>query len=100
MSSGPNGQPAYRVVFSGLVQQEINNLIAEADSDGSGAEVRQALATVLHRLENDPFRFGELKGTLPSLNLTMHVAPIRPLVVHFGIHRQLRIVFVKTIYRI
>jgi hypothetical protein len=100
MSSEGNGQLSYRLAVSGLIQQTITSLIAEADSLGSGAEVREAIASIFQRLRSNPLEFGELKGKLTTLNLLMHVATISPVVVHFGIHQQLKIVFIQKKYRI
>lgn len=95
-----NGQPSYRVILSGLIQESIKRLLAEAAQSGIEAKTRRALATIERRLRRDPLNFGELKERKANLNLIIHVAVVSPLVVHFGILPQLDIVFVQKIYRI
>jgi hypothetical protein len=64
---------------------------------GLGAAFLEKLRIVNDRLRNDPHGFGEALYRLPALKLQIYQGVVIPLVVTFGIHDELPLVFVRVV---
>jgi hypothetical protein len=101
MSGEGNGkQRRYQIAYSGSVRKEIEELAYEAFLLGKRAEFDTALATIVRRLRNDPWNFGEMVQELHHLKLAIHIGSVFPVTVRFGIHRERPIIFIAKVFLI
>ncbi|HEV3255378.1 MAG TPA: hypothetical protein VG013_00730 [Gemmataceae bacterium] len=89
--------PPYRVIYSELVRNALKDLYARAAQKGLAAHVLSAVQTIDHRLRTDPRLFGEAKYRYRVLKLELRVAIEPPLVVHYTVHDEQALVFVKAL---
>src|SRR5260370_19461164 len=89
--------PPYRVVYSESVRNALKDLDARAVPKGLGPSVLAAMRTIDHRLHLDPHVLGEPKHHYRALQLELRVAIEPPLVVHYTVHAEQPLVFVKAI---
>jgi hypothetical protein len=89
--------PAPRVVYSESVRNQLKALHARAVRQGRGADLLSALRRIDDRLHSDPRLFGEPKYHYRALKLTLRVGIDPPLVVHYTVHDEQPLVFVKAI---
>jgi hypothetical protein len=95
MSSPGNGRHVvYEVSISGQTGAYLKQLHAQAAEKGQGHRFVAALRQILERLKNAPRELGEPMFRLPAARVTMSKAIVPPLVVHFGVHDELPLVFV------
>src|SRR5262249_36463518 len=89
--------PPYRVIYSESVQTSLKNLSAKAAEKGLKQAVLSAIRTIDQRLHADPRLFGEPKYHHRALKLELRVGIEPPLVVHYTVHDEQPLVFVKTL---
>jgi hypothetical protein len=89
--------PPYRVVYSESVRNALKDLCARAAQKGLVQNVLAALRTIDTRLHSDPHLFGEPKYHYRALKLELRIAIEPPLVVHYTVHAEQPLVFVKAI---
>jgi hypothetical protein len=97
MSSPTNGERVYRVEMSAAIRQALRQLLHRAIREGRGKQFRDAARTVFDRLARSPNEFGEALYRLPALRLRVRSVIVRPLVVHFGVSENRRLVFIKDV---
>jgi hypothetical protein len=85
----------YRVSQSQLVNEQFLHLVALATEQGRRRLVLRAARYVVEELAYDPVRFGESRGVLPHLELSLRIAFAPPVYVEFAIHEPTRQVFVR-----
>jgi hypothetical protein len=85
----------YRVSQSQLVEEQFLRLVALATEQGRRRLVLRAARYVVEELAYDPARFGESRGVLPDMELSLRIAFAPPLYVEFAIHESSRQVFVR-----
>jgi hypothetical protein len=88
--------PPYQVVYSEVVRNSLKELHARAAQNGREQDVLSALQTIDRRLHSDPLVFGEPKYHYRALRLELRVGIEPPLVVHYTVHEELPLVFVKA----
>ncbi|MBN9122818.1 MAG: hypothetical protein J0I06_27385 [Planctomycetes bacterium] len=93
MSPGP--PVSYRVSQSQLVTEQFLQLVALATEQGRRRLVLRAARYVMEELAYAPVRFGESRGVLPHLDLSLRIGFAPPLYVEFAIHEPSRQVFVR-----
>ena len=97
MSSANNGHTEFKIVLMGTVKSDLKRFHQELMHQGKGHAFLDALRKVNDRLTKDPRGFGETLYRLPALKLMVHQGIVIPLVVTFGIHQELPIVFVHVV---
>lgn len=88
--------PEFEVSMSFATRELLRGAFNAARSDGRGADFVTALRTMLNRLQSNPIEFGEELFDLRSLNLTVKIAVVLPIVVEFGLYTERRLVFIRT----
>jgi hypothetical protein len=89
------GNPPYTVDMSQTVRLRVRELHLEAARSGGGPAFLQAYREIVQRLENEPMQFGEPSFHLRGLHLQIRRASILPLVVDYGVHLELPLVFIR-----
>lgn len=89
--------PQYQVVYAESVRQTLNDLVPRVVQQGLAPTVLSALRTLDERLHEEPRLYGEPKYRFRALRLELRVAIEPPLVVHFTVHDEQPLVFVKSI---
>jgi hypothetical protein len=97
MNSESNGHADFKVVPVGTVKADLRRFHKELMQYGKGAAFLAVLRKVNDRLCKDPRGFGETLYRLPALKLLVHQGIISPLVVTYGVHDELPIVFVHVV---
>lgn len=88
---------AYQIILMGTVNADLKRFHKELMLQGRGRDFIEALKKVNDRLTKNPHEFGETLYRLPALKLLVHQGIVIPLVVTFGIHAELPIVFVHVV---
>lgn len=94
--TGP-AQPPFQVVYPESVRVWLREALAAVTGMESRQELLLALQSLDARLRTDPFGFGEEKYQYHSLNLQLRVGIQFPWVVHFAVHGEQPLVFVKKL---
>jgi hypothetical protein len=89
--------PAFRVVYSQSARTGLRDLHARAARKGLGQQLLAAIRAIDQRLGSDPHSFGEPKYRYRALKLQLRVAIEPPLVVHYTVHEEQPLVFVKAL---
>jgi hypothetical protein len=97
MASSSNGERLYRVEFSGMIEQELRELLRQAVWQGRGPQFREALRKVFHHLVRQPNELGEPLYRLTNLRLHVRHVAVGPLVIHFAVHENYPLVFIKSV---
>jgi len=92
----PPQDPGFEVSISGAVRESLVRLHDEAERNGQRDAFIAGLRTISTRLRTDPISFGEEVFDLPTLQLTVKVAIVLPVVVEFAVYPDRRLVFVHT----
>jgi len=96
MTSQGNGQSKrYTVHASKQTEAILEQLHQQAVQAGTGQKFTAALRQIGARLEADPLALGEPLYRLPALKLLVCQAVVLPLVVIFGVHDELPLVFIR-----
>ena len=96
--AGPgNGAGRFTVRCSSAIIASIHAIHQRARDQGRGKAVTSALRRIIHRLESNPLRFGEPVYRLPSLQMQIRTAIVRPLAVDFGVCEDRPLVFIKGV---
>lgn len=98
MSQAGSGGFPYQVEISDAVADALRQLFLRAVLAGQGPAAASAFWEIVEALHRQPNEFGEPLYPLIHLHLQMRRAAIRPLVVTYGVHEQLRIVFVQSFH--
>ena len=93
---GPNGG-TFQVHCSGLILEDFKQIQKRAKEEGRGEQVLLASHHALHQLSYDPTEFGEPLYRLPAMRLRVRHAAVGPLVIHFAVHDQMPLVFIKGV---
>jgi hypothetical protein len=97
MNSANNGHADFKVVPIGTVKADLRRFHKELMQHGKGTAFLVVLRKVNDRLCKDPRSFGETLYRLPALKVLVHQGIIIPLVVTYGVHDELPIVFVHVV---
>ncbi len=89
--------PAFTVSYPETVRMALREIATRAAEQGRTDQVLAAVRAIDARLKQDPRSFGEPKYRYEELKLVLHVAIQAPLVVHFTVHDELPIVFVRSL---
>jgi len=81
--------------MSAQTRAEVLHFHQQALNDGTGEALVLAFRQIIERLRNEPESFGEPLYRLPALHLRVAQAVVLPLVVVFGIHEELPLVFIR-----
>lgn len=95
MSETADAPVPYRVVYSGLVRDELTKLLARATERGLGFSVRAALQEIDRRLHVYP-EFGDPLIDLSLAPGELRIGTVPPLVVRYALYRDKRLVIVTT----
>ena len=93
MSESSGGHAGYRVSCSERVRKGVRELLADARRKGRETQVLDALKEMDRRLHIYP-QFGEPIRDLPALPGTLWIGVIPPLVVHYAVDDERRLVMV------
>lgn len=97
MSNQGNGRPiAFKVEMSEKTRSRLKEQQRDASLAGKGDAFLAALRRVSERLQRDPTVFGEPLYRLPELKLVMYQGAVLPLLVNYGVHEELPLVFVRS----
>lgn len=97
MSGESNGSTTYQVALMGTVKADLKRFHQDLMVQGKGKAFIEALSKLNERLTKNPHEFGEMLYRLPALKLMVHQGIVTPLVVTFGIHEELPVVFVHVV---
>lgn len=97
MAQPSNGAERFRVDIASHLAERIETLNQAAKALGHGSEFLKALRQILERLETAPFSAGEAVYALPSLELTVRMIVQPPIVLHYAVHAQRRLVWFSAI---
>jgi hypothetical protein len=100
VSQSSGGTPPYRVAYSGLCLQEVEQLLLRARAKGRFAEIAEALRDVHHRLEWIPLDFGDPLKDFVYLGVQERLGIRPPLVVTFAVDEARRIVHVNFPFKL
>lgn len=92
-----NGTGRFRIECSDVLKGEIRRIHRMAATVGQGAAVTAALIEIADRLQRDPYQAGEPGYRLPALRLRLRTVVVRPIVIHYAIHQDHPIVFIKSV---
>jgi hypothetical protein len=92
-----NGHAEYKVVLVGKARSIIQELHTELMQQGIGAIFLESLRKIYNYLREEPYEFGEALYRLHSLKLLVHQGVVSPLVVTYGVHDDLPLVFVHFV---
>jgi hypothetical protein len=95
--TNPENGPVYQVKLSKKIIKVIKELHKQAAQQGQGQRYLASLEAVHHRLQKDPRNFGEPLYRLPALRLLVYQAIVSPVVVHYGVHEEKPLVFLKWV---
>jgi len=88
---------SWKVIYLQEARQAIVKLYELAAARGRRPEVRQAARQIHMRLHSDPDVYGEEIHHYHEMKLLVRVAIEDPLVIRYGVHEVLPLVFVKAI---
>jgi hypothetical protein len=94
MTSSGNGH-FFEVRSSQSVLHTLKQIQAEEIKNGQGKRFLEALRALYDRLRRDPQGFGEPLYRLPALRLVIYTALVTPLAVHYAVHEERPLVFIK-----
>jgi len=97
MNAEDNGHGTYKVQPVGSVGADLRRFHKQLMHHGKGAAFRNVVREVYGRLRSDPRAFGETLYRLPALKLLVHQGIISPLVVTYGVHDELPLVFIHVV---
>jgi hypothetical protein len=87
----------YRVNYSQAMAQRIHYLHGLASRFNVGAAFVASFKTITECLENDPLNLGDLQYHLQAMRMEVRTCALSPVVVHFAVHREERIVYIKGV---
>lgn len=93
MSETSNGPISYQVAYSEYVRNELKKLIARAKERGLDSQVRAAAREIDRHLHEYP-QFGQPLRDLSIESSQLWVGVVPPLVVHYAIYEEERLVLV------
>jgi hypothetical protein len=85
----------YHVSQSQLITEQFLQLVELATQQGRRRLILRAARYMIEELAYDPTRFGESRGTLPDLELSLRIAFSPPLYVEFAVHEPSKQVFIR-----
>lgn len=85
----------YHVSQSQLVTEQFLQVVAAAAAQGCRQLFLRAARYVIEDLAYDPAGFGESRGALPDLELSLRIGFAPPLYIEFAIHESSRQVFIR-----
>jgi hypothetical protein len=80
-----------------IILQQLRQLQRQANRSGRGDEMFAALQLAAQRLRLDARNSGEPTYRLPAMKLQIRCAVVPPLIFHFGVSEDRRVVYVKGI---
>jgi hypothetical protein len=95
--TNPGNGPVYQVKLSKKIVKAIKELHEQAATQGRGQRYLASLETIHHRLQKDPRNLGEPLYRLPALKLLVYQAIVSPVAVHYGVHEEKPLVFLKGV---
>jgi hypothetical protein len=95
MNPRRNGAPRYRVQLAGRAADQLAEITRRAEGLGRMADIRAAYRLIMRRLRTTPREFGEAVAPLRAARIDLFTAALAPLVVHYGVHKDLPEVFVR-----
>lgn len=87
----------FNVHISAHTLSQLRDLQRRAARSGRGRDMVAAFRTVVTRLKNEPWDFGEPMYRLPALRLQVRCAVVPPLIIHFGVCEDRATVYVKGV---
>jgi len=93
MNEADSGPPHYKVVYSGLVREELKQLLYRTRDQHRGAQTLRAIKELDRRLRIYP-QFGEELQDLQMEGQTRWIATVPPFVVDYIIDEINRMVFI------
>ncbi len=97
MAQPTNGSKRFQVHLSGQLALKIRQIQEQASIEGRGQEVLTAFRTVVQRLMNDPYDFGEPLYRLPALRMQIRHGAILPLFIDYGVCEDRPLVFIRGV---
>jgi hypothetical protein len=86
----------WKVYLSRAVADSLLHIQRQATEEGRGEEAVAAFRQIVNRLHSDPWGLGEPLYRLPGLRLMVRSVALRPLVVHFGVSEEQRLVYIRS----
>jgi hypothetical protein len=97
MASSTNGERQYRLAISDEIAKTIGRFQYQASLEGRGEVFLQALREIVDGLIHRPRELGEPLYLLSALRLHVRLVVVGPIVVHFAVHEDLPLVFIKAV---
>ncbi len=97
MPSSTNGKRPYRLVISQEIAKVLGQFQYRASWEGRGEQFLQALRSIVDGLVHRPRELGEPLYQLNALRLQVRHVAVRPLAIHFAVHKDRPLVFIKAV---
>lgn len=97
MTPPTNGAGRFRIELTPHLVSRITALYHIAEARGRGLEFRSSLRRLRQRLELEPSSCGEPVYTLPQLGLVVRKVVQAPIVLHFTLHTERRLIWFTAI---
>jgi hypothetical protein len=97
MPTSANGEPHFQLDISGSIAEVLRQLQRQASREGRGKAFLAAVRKAIDRLRRDATAFGESIYRLPALRLQVRLAVVGPLGIHFAVHEDRPLVFIKSV---
>ncbi len=88
---------SYRVLSSQKIAKDFRRLYQQASLEGRANAFMSAAHRIGHMLIQAPFELGEPLYRLPALQLQVRHCAIGPLLIHFAVHDDKPLVFIKSV---
>jgi hypothetical protein len=97
MASSANGGEEFELHLSATIAESTRSMLREAIRAGNGKAVLAAFRRIVERLTRHAATFGEPLYHLPTLQLQIRHAVVRPLAVDFAVSLTRHEVYIKGI---
>lgn len=88
--------PRYRLSASAIANDQFRRALDAARTLGQLKQARSAGRWMMEELARMLMEFGESRDWLPTMNLMVRLAFVRPLVVQFAVNEAERVVFLMA----
>jgi len=95
--SARNGHSIFDVSAAPAVRERVRRLVADADANGYGRQLRQQIRTAFDMLRLSARSFGEPVSELPHLPLQVRTAVVQFVCVNYAVHYDRPLVFIREI---
>ena len=93
----PDPAPPYELGVSGMLRERIQRMLDRAAARGVGPEARQAVAGIIHRLVNEPRKWGDPVRNHRKAKLVEYNGRHGGFLAIYSVHERVPIVFLTQL---